>query len=189
MAESHDTDAPPLAARDNDVAREAAAAQQGETAVVGWSVTINRKPQELYDFWRDFANLAGIMQNVESIEVLDADRSHWKVAAPGGRTVEWDAIVTEDQPGRLIAWKSDEGASVTNSGKVEFKDAGERGSVVSAMIAYDPPGGAIGEFVAKLFQKEPSIQARRDLRRFKQFMETGEIATSARNKAGVGQIS
>ncbi len=40
------------------------------------------------------------------------------------------------------------------------------------------PAGAVGKLVAKLFQREPKSQARRDLRRFKQFMETGEIATS-----------
>jgi uncharacterized membrane protein len=33
-----------------------------------------------------------------------------------------------------------------------------------------------------MFQREPAIQARRDLRRFKQLMETGEIATGARNR-------
>ena len=36
--------------------------------------------------------------------------------------------------------------------------------------------------MAKLFQREPSIQARHDLKRFKMLMETGEIATSARRK-------
>ena len=50
-----------------------------------------------------------------------------------------------------------------------------------ATIVYDPPGGAIGKFVAKLFQREPAIQARRDLNRLKQLMETGEIATAATN--------
>jgi hypothetical protein len=39
----------------------------------------------------------------------------------------------------------------------------------------------VGKLVAKLFHREPKIQARRDLRRFKQFMETGEIATSRMN--------
>ena len=37
--------------------------------------------------------------------------------------------------------------------------------------------------IAKMFQREPRIQARRDLRRFKQLMETGEVATAARNNA------
>lgn len=51
-----------------------------------------------------------------------------------------------------------------------------------AVISYNPPGGAIGKLVAKLFQREPWIQARRDLHRFKQLMEAGEIATGARNR-------
>ena len=50
---------------------------------------------------------------------------------------------------------------------------------VTATIAYDPPAGAIGKLVAKLFQKEPAIQARRDLRRLRMFLETGEIATAS----------
>jgi uncharacterized membrane protein len=36
--------------------------------------------------------------------------------------------------------------------------------------------------IAKMFQREPAIQARRDLRRFKQLMETGEIATAAHER-------
>ena len=54
---------------------------------------------------------------------------------------------------------------------------------MTATIAYDPPAGTIGKLVAKLFQREPAIQARRDLRRFKQLMETGEIATASRTRA------
>ena len=123
------------------------------------------------------------MENVERIDVLDAARSHWVVKAPGGRTVEWDARITEEREGEVIAWTTEEGADVANSGRIEFRDAGARGTVVVATIAYDPPGGTIGKIVAKLFQREPAIQARRDLRRFKQLMETGEIATSSRTKA------
>ena len=55
--------------------------------------------------------------------------------------------------------------------------------MVRVRIDYDPPAGAIGRIVAKMFQREPQIQARRDLRRFKQLMETGEIATSAQTRA------
>ena len=61
----------------------------------------------------------------------------------------------------------------------EFRDAPPgRGTEITATIVYDPPGGDLGKLIAKLFQKEPKIQARRDLRRFKQLMETGEISTS-----------
>lgn len=120
------------------------------------------------------------MDNVERVEILATDRSHWVVKAPAGKVVEWDAIITEEIDGELIAWASVEGADVTNSGRIEFRDAGERGTIVTATIAYDPPAGFIGKIVAKMFQREPAIQARRDLRRFKQLMETGEVATAAR---------
>ncbi len=67
-----------------------------------------------------------------------------------------------------------------NAGRIEFRDSTNgRGTVVTALVIYDPPGGALGKAVAKLFQREPNIQARRELRRFKQLMETGEISTSA----------
>lgn len=152
---------------------------EGDRALFAETVTINRPAQELYDFWRDQSNLAHFMENIESIEMLDTNRSHWRVKAPMGKTVEWDAIITDDQPGQSLSWQSAEGADVANSGKVEFRDAGARGTVVRAVIAYDPPAGFIGQMVAKMFQREPRIQARRDLRRFKQLMETGEIATAA----------
>ena len=148
-------------------------------SVSGRAVTINRPIAELFAYWRDFPNLATFMENVERVDLLDNRRSHWVVKAPGGKTVEWDSVVTEEQPDSFIAWVSEEGADVPNSGRIDFRDAGARGTVVTATIVYDPPAGVIGKLIAKMFQREPAIQARRDLRRFKQLMETGEIATSS----------
>jgi uncharacterized membrane protein len=149
---------------------------------IGRTVTINRPRHELYAFWRDFGNLPRIMENIESVTELDERRSHWVVRAPAGQTVEWDSVIVEDIPDELISWQSDAGADITNSGRIDFRDApGGRGTWVTATIAYDPPAGRVGKLVAKLFQREPKIQARRDLRRFKQFMETGEIATARIN--------
>lgn len=171
-------DAPPTTARDPDRRAEALVGDDG--TIVGRTVTINRPRDEVYAFWRDFSNLATVMENIERIDVLDDRRSHWVVKAPGGKTVEWDAIVTDDEPGRRIAWRSAEEADVDNRGEVEFLDAAPgRGTMVRATIAYDPPGGVVGEWIAKFLQREPNLQARRDLRRLKQFLETGEITSSA----------
>ncbi len=151
---------------------------------VGWTVTINRPRGELFAYWRNFTNLATFMDNVERIETLDSERSHWVVKAPGGKTVEWTSRVTSEEDGRSISWQAEEDADVPNSGRVLFEDAqGDRGTIVNAIIQYDPPAGVVGKLVAKLFQREPSIQVRRDLRRFKQLMETGEVATAARTRA------
>ena len=164
----------------HDVTAELAEGKGGHIA--GRAVTINKPVAEVYSFFRDFAKLPTFMENVERIDVIDDKRTHWVVKAPAGRTVEWDARVTAEEPNRLIEWTREEGADVPNSGRVTFREAAGRGTVVTATIVYDPPGGAIGKFIAKMFQREPAIQARRDLRRFKQLLETGEIATPAMNR-------
>ena len=174
-------DAPLTTARNPDPAALNAdhLAAKSTDALVGRTVLISRPRAELYAFWRDFRNLPRFMHNIQRVTIEDSKRSHWVVAAPAGRTVEWDSIITEDKPDELIAWRSVEGASVRNSGRVEFRDStAGRGTEVSVTIAYDPPGGSLGQLIAKLFQREPKIQARQDLRRFKQLMETGEVATS-----------
>ena len=143
-----------------------------ESTTVEESVIINRPPQQIYDFWRDFTNLPRFMDNIESVTKLNEVRSHWVIKAPAGTKVEFNSLVTEDIPGRLIAWKSEEGASVPNRGRVEFIETSDGGGTnVRATISYDPPAGAFGRIVAKLFQREPGVQARQDLDRLKQLLE------------------
>lgn len=176
-----ESDAPLSASvHQRDVAKEAAEDRGWhEAALVGRTVTINRPRAELYAFWRDFRNLAAFMENVESVTPGDGRTSHWVVKAPAGKTVEWDSVLTEDVPDEVLAWESVEGADIRNTGRIEFRDStAGRGTEVTATIVYDPPGGDLGKLIAKLFQKEPKVQARRELRRFKQLMETGEVSTS-----------
>jgi uncharacterized membrane protein len=143
------------------------------------STTINRSPAELYQFWRNFENLPRFMEHLEDVQVIDERRSHWRAKAPLGMTVEWDAEIIDDTPNQRISWRSLEGADVPNAGSVRFKPAtGGRGTVVTVEIQYDPPGGAIGATIAKLFGEEPEQQVSGDLRRFKQVMETGEVVRS-----------
>ena len=101
------------------------------------------------------------------------------MAAPGGAEVEWTSEITDDVPGERIAWKTVEDADVEHCGWIEFRDGPfGRGSEVRAFVSYDPPAGRLGKLVAKVMQREPRVQVRRELRRFKQLMETGEVSTS-----------
>ncbi len=175
-------DAPLSTAKDPNPAAAGLGVTDDDDVLVGRTVSIYRSRQELYDFWRDFRNLPLFMENIESVEVMEGPLSHWVVRGPAGADLEWDSRITEDIPGEVIAWRSVEGASVDNSGRVEFRDSpNARGTVVSVTIAYDPPGGKLGKVFAKIFRREPAIQARHELRRFKQLMETGELPTSAPN--------
>jgi uncharacterized membrane protein len=153
---------------------------------VNKSIVVNAEPEELYQFWHDFEKLPRFMRHLESVKV-EGERSHWVAKGPAGSTVEWDAIVTEDRPNELIAWRSLEGSEVTNAGSVRFERApGGRGTVVHVEIDYSPPGGAVGALVAKLFGEEPDGQLQTDLRRFKQVIETGEVVISDATVAGEG---
>ncbi|QPQ55314.1 SRPBCC family protein [Allosphingosinicella flava] len=155
----------------------------GKYAVVARAITIDRPRAELYAFWRDFQNLPQFMEDVESIEPTGQDRDIWTIRGPAGKSFRVETEVSEEREGEFIAWRSVEGSEIDTQGKVTFTDAPSgRGTVVEAIIAYDPPGGNAGRAIAKLFQHEPGIQARRELRRFKMLMETGEIATAANRR-------
>lgn len=153
----------------------------------GWSsanvssaaVTIARPRETVYQTWRDFSNLPRFLAHVEHIEVVTPQRSRWTVKAPLQKTEKWTSYVTEDIPNERIAWESEGGATVPNFGWVEFRDAaGRRGTEVRALIAYRPPYGEAGRLLGMFLPETPSHQMRDDLRRFKQFMETGELAVS-----------
>jgi uncharacterized membrane protein len=151
------------------------------------TITVNRPASELYEFWHDFENLPRFMQHLEHVETLDSRRSHWVAKAPANRTVEWDAVITDDVPNERIAWRSVDGSQVSNSGVVRFVPApGDRGTEIHVELSYDPPAGAAGALVAKLFGEEPGQQVRDDLRRFKQVVETGEVLLSDGSPEGVG---
>ena len=151
-------------------------------AITGRAVTINKPRSELYNYWKDPKNFS-FMENVERVE-KDGERWRWTIKAPAGQTVSVVTRITEDRPNEYIAWQSIEDSQIETRGHVEFRDApGGRGTAVSAVIEYVPPGGTIGQMVAKLFQREPQVQVRHDLKRLKMLIETGEIATSQNRKS------
>ncbi len=143
--------------------------------------TVRRSPQELYAFWRKVGNFVGVAQHPVSVTEVSASESHWVVTGPpGARYVQWSALVISDEPGRLIAWRSREGADVPNAGSVRFVPApGDEGTEVTVELRYEPPAGRAGAWFAKLAGKEPTQQLATTLRRLKALLEAGEIPTTA----------
>ncbi|HEX7058523.1 MAG TPA: SRPBCC family protein [Solirubrobacterales bacterium] len=150
--------------------------------------TIAKDPDTLYRAWRDFEGLPRVMKHLESVTETGERTSHWVARAPAGRTIEWDAEISEDVPGRRIAWHSIEGSEVAHAGSVSFHPApAGRGTEVHVTLQYAPPGGELGARLARFFREEPEHQIREDLRRFKQWIETGEIATTEGQPVGSRQ--
>lgn len=160
--------------------RRARAASDGVPVRVAASVTVKRSAEDLYRFWSQLENLPRIMRHLQSVTTTGARRSHWVAAGPGGTTVEWDAETVETRPAERIGWRSMPDATVTHEGSVRFVPApGGRGTEVRVELAYRPPADGLGATAARLLGRAPEQEIREDLRRFKQFMETGEIPRAA----------
>lgn len=154
------------------------------------SCVVNRSPDEVYAFWRNFENLSRFMKHLESVADHGDGRSHWIAKGPAGSTVEWDATIIADVPGEVITWRSLEGADVDHAGAVRFEEApGGRGTIVKVNIQYNPLAGVVGATVAKLFGEEPEQQLDDDLRRFKQVLEVGEVVVSDATLLGTGYFA
>ncbi len=146
-------------------------------SLTGHAVTIGKPRSEVFAFFRDFANLSSVMQNVERVDVHDATRSHWVVQGPFGKPIAFDSVLSNEAQDSHFAWKSTDGFE--NAGTVDFRDApGGRGTEVHVLIAFNPPAGMLGRTVAGMMMKDPAIMLRQDMKRVKMKLETGEIATT-----------
>lgn len=125
----------------------------------------------LYHFWRGLEGLTRVMRQVKSVESRGGKRSHWKVAGPAGQTFEWDAEIINEEEGRLIAWKSLPGASVSNAGSVWFEPVNGGATRVKVALEFDPPAGAVGVALSHLLGSSPESELSEDLKRFKEFAE------------------
>jgi uncharacterized membrane protein len=149
------------------------------------SITINATPEVIYGFWRKLENFPRFMRHLEEVRATSERTSHWIAKAPAGATVEWDAEIVEDEANSRIAWRTLPDSPVEHEGIVSFEPApGGRGTIVRVEMSYVPPAGKVGVQIAKLFGEEPSVQIDSDLRRMKQLIETGEIATTDGQSTG-----
>ena len=139
-----------------------------------YTFTVNRKRQDVYDFWRKLENLPLFMTHLENITVIDEKRSHWEVKTPAMmNNISWEAEIVKDDPGSFIGWHSLEGSSIENAGKVEFEDApGGEGTVVKVVISYLPPAGGVGTGLAKLLNPLFENVVRKDVLNFKTYIES-----------------
>ena len=151
------------------------------------SVIIDRPADQLYSYWRNLTNLPNFMGHLKSVTNKNEDGTvtHWVANAPLDLNVEWDAEIIKEEQDHLIAWRSLANADIDNCGFVRLTPATDnRGTQVKVVLEYQPPGGALTNAIAKLFGESPQEQVGDELNRFKQLMETGEIATTAGQPQG-----
>jgi uncharacterized membrane protein len=147
------------------------------------AINVDASVEDVYRFWTAYENFPLFMSNVLEVRDSGDGQSHWVVKGPAGVPVEWDAVVTEQVPYKLLAWKSVEGASVENSGVVRFDRNRDGTTRVEVRLSYNPPAGAVGHAVAALFCADPKTEMDEDLMRMKTLVETGNVPRDAAQAA------
>jgi len=144
------------------------------------SILVNRRREDLFQFWRNFENLPRFMDHILKVERLSPTRSRWVMNVPnienirGPSTIEWEAEIINEKEGELIGWRSLVNTKVDHAGSVRFNPI-EDGSKtdVRVTLQYSPFGGLIGIGIVKLLGEDPQHKIQEDLLRFKALMEAG----------------
>ena len=145
---------------------------------LGTSILIDRPAEDLYEAWRDFESLPRFMRHIVEVKTHDARRSHWIARTPLGQYVEWDAELIEDIPNEYLEWQSTGDSEVQQRGVIRFRRMGDLTTELRVDIDYLPRGGAVGALFARFINGLTRQELKSDVRRFKQLMETGEVATA-----------
>jgi uncharacterized membrane protein len=147
------------------------------------SVVIRRPRHEVFAFWRDFTHAPTFMARVVAVTAVDSLSSLWTVKDEAGNTAQWELLVTDEEPDRLIAWSTSGHSPVSCSGRVEFQDAaGEQGTEVTAAVRHEQHSGLVETLIEAVAgphtEHDPPLQSRADLGRLKDYME-GPAAAAA----------
>jgi len=137
------------------------------------SIEIDRPLSTVYNQWTQFETFPIFMHGVTEVRQVDDTHLHWK-AMLGGKDVEWDAEITEQEPDRRISWKSTSGAH--NAGTVRFKRLGRSRTAVRLVMAYETNGAyeSLGSAIGAV-----DARVKHTLRDFKHFAEAHAEETGA----------
>ena len=137
------------------------------------SIDVDVPVRVAYDQWTQFEEFPEFMEAVERVEQLDDTTLRWTAEIAGVKKT-WTAKITEQTPDQRIAWTSVEGAE--NAGVVTFHRLDDRKTRVALQLDVEPEGPVESVGDALGFVQR---QAKGDLERFKEFVESRSVATGA----------
>ena len=142
------------------------------------SIHIDAAPEDVYDMWTNYENFPHFMSHVVEVRDLGRGRSHWVVRGPGGSEFEWNSVLTEQTRPHRLAWRSEGGAEIPQSGSIQFEPH-RGGTRVTVHMSYTPPAGVVGHGLATLLGSDPKSQMDDDLARMKAFIDRGAVPRDA----------
>jgi uncharacterized membrane protein len=124
------------------------------------------------------------MSHVAEVRDLGRRRSHWVVRGPGGSEYAWNSVLTEQSRPHRLAWRSEPGAEIPQSGSIQLEPR-RGGTDVTVRLSYTPPAGVLGHGLATLLGADPKSRMDEDLARMKAYIERGVVPPdAAQSRAG-----
>ena len=136
------------------------------------SAIVQAAPEKLYALWKDIESAPHWQEQLKQVIRTGEKTSHW-VMYRGDKTIEWDAELLADEPGKRLAWRST-GGDVDTAGEVVFEEAPtRRGTMVTVLQEFKL--GKLANLWETLTGRNPKQGVIENLRHFKALAETGEI--------------
>jgi uncharacterized membrane protein len=158
------------------------AGSQGQAVEVEKTIRIDAAPEQVYEQFANYENFPRFMSNVVEVRDLGNRRSHWVVKGPAGSEFEWNSVLTEQTRPKRLAWRTEPGAEIEQTGSISFEPH-RGGTLMTVRMSYSPPAGALGHGIATLLGSDPKRQMDDDLARMKAFIERGSMPAEAAQRA------
>ena len=137
------------------------------------SIDVNVPVATAYNQWTQFESFPEFMGGVEEVRQLTDDMTHWRTTI-GGVEREFDAAITEQIPEERVAWRSVDGK--THGGVVTFHRLSPETTRVMVQIDWETE--SLTEKAGALVGAD-DMQVKKDLGRFKEFIESRGTETGA----------
>jgi uncharacterized membrane protein len=144
------------------------------------STQIDAPIEKVYEFWNNFTNFPKFMENIQEVEDKGDGHYHWVAKGPAGVPVEWDAIVTDQEPNKYIAWESVPASEIKNRGKVDFEKVDDQKTQINVHMSYNPPAGVLGHALAQLFGQDPETAMIEDFNRLRSLLVEGKTTVGGK---------
>lgn len=151
------------------------------------TVHIDASPDEVYEQFANYENFPRFMSHVAEVRDLGRRRSHWMVKGPGGSRFEWNSVLIEQNRPNRLAWRSEPGAEIPNSGSIQF-ERHRGGTLVTVRMGYSPPAGALGHAFALLLGSDPKSKMDEDLARMRAFIEGRNVPREAAQSSWMSRL-
>jgi uncharacterized membrane protein len=134
---------------------------------------IDRPPGETYQFFRHPENLGVYLPHIRDVQIVDDQRTHWRLALTEKIKLEWTAELIEDEPDHFLAWRVCEASDLYHEGWVRFEPLrGGDSTRLTTRIYLMAPGGRAGARMVQWLEELPLRYFSRDLQRLRTVLES-----------------